>query len=126
VILTENRLIAFNRKTRILWSHEFSISLPNYDPDELAWRIQIVDLDGKGERGVLFAARFQTPATQDALFYFSSEGKVLWQLEAEPPVRNRDGRPFERAWKFKHIALTCQGRRKREPPWRSKREPVEG
>lgn len=106
VVLTENRLIAFNRRTRVLWSYEFTTSLPNYDPEELAWRIHIVDLEGKGERGVLFAARFQSPAVLDTVFYFSSEGKVLWQLEADPPLRNRDGDPFERDWKFKHIALT--------------------
>lgn len=106
VVLTDNRLIAFNRKTRILWSHEFSILLRDYSPAELEWRLHIVDLLGKGERGVLLAAQFQSVTTPDTLYYFSSEGRLVWQLEAEPPLRNRDGQPFDRAWVVKHVVLT--------------------
>ena len=105
-VLTDNRLIAFNRRTRMLWSHEFRAPLRSYSPEELEWRLQIVDLEGKDDRGVLLAVRFLSPANPDTLFYFSAEGKIVWQLAAEPPLRNRDGELFERAWVFKHVALT--------------------
>jgi len=106
VILTDNRLIAFNRKTRILWSHEFPILLRNYNPTELEWRLHIVDLTGKGERGVLLVAQFQSATTPDTLYYFSSEGSLVWELESEPPLRNRDGQPFDRAWVVNHVVVT--------------------
>lgn len=106
VALSDNRLMAFNRKTRILWSYEFIVPLRNCSPEELEWRLQIVDLDGDGERGVLMSAQFLTRGNPDTLFYFSSEGKLKWQLEAEPPLLDREGKPFERAWVCNHIVVT--------------------
>lgn len=104
--LTRNSLLAFNRKTRIHWSHGFPVPLRSYSPEELEWRLQIVDLDGNGERGVLFAARFLTQSNPDTMFYFSAGGNLIWQMEADPPLRNREGRAFDRAWAFKHVAVT--------------------
>jgi hypothetical protein len=105
VVLADAKLIALDRRRRILWSHEFQASLRNYRHDELEWRLKIVELKGNGERGVLFAARYSSPGISDSLFYFSPSGKIEWQLEADPLLRNRDGRPFDRAWAFKHVAL---------------------
>jgi hypothetical protein len=103
--LTGNSLLAFNRKTRILWSHEFSKPLRNYASEELEWCLRIVDLNGSGDRGVLYAARFLTQSNPDTLFCFSPTGKLEWQLEAEAPLSNREGMPFERAWAIKHVAI---------------------
>jgi hypothetical protein len=102
-LLTGIQLIALDKQARILWSHEFSEPLRNYTPEELEWRLRIVDLDGGGERGVLFAARFLTQSNPDTLFYFSPTGKLEWQLEAEPPLRDRTGQPFDRAWTYTHV-----------------------
>jgi hypothetical protein len=106
VALTDTKLIALDRRSRILWSYEFQHSLRNYGQDELEWRLRIVDLKGEGERGVLLAARFSTQQNPNTLFYFSSSGKIDWRLEADPLLRNRDGLPFDRAWAFKDIAVT--------------------
>jgi hypothetical protein len=106
VVVTDNNLIAFNRKTRILWSYEFPKSFRGCSRDEGERRLQIVDLEGNGERGVLMTAQFLSPSIPDALFYFSSEGDLVWQLEADPQLWNRDGKPFERAWKYKHVVVT--------------------
>jgi hypothetical protein len=72
--VTGNSLHAFDRRMHILWSHEFPKPLHNYAADELEWRLQIVDLDGSGERGVLFVARYLTHNNPDTLFYFSPNG----------------------------------------------------
>lgn len=106
VILTDNRLIAFNRRTQILWSYDFPAPLRNFSQEELEWRLQIVDLDGNGERGVLVAVQFLNASVPDTLLYFSSEGKFAWQLEADPPLQDRAGRAFDRAWVFKHVVTT--------------------
>src|ERR1700722_8643019 len=39
-MLTDNRLIVFDRKTRILWAHEFSAPIRNYATGELEWRLR--------------------------------------------------------------------------------------
>jgi hypothetical protein len=106
VVLTDNRLLAFNRKTHILWSYDFPVPMRSYSPEELEWRLQIVDLDGNGERGVLVTVQFLNSSIPDTLFYFCSEGKLTWQLEADPPLQDRAGRAFDRAWAFKHVVTT--------------------
>ncbi len=73
------------------------------------WRIRIVDLEGKGERGVLLAAKFLSSSIPETLFYFSPKGEIIWQLEAAPPLLNRDGDPFERAWALKHVVVAPLG-----------------
>ena len=104
--ITGNTLLAFNRRMQVLWSYEFQNALRKFSPEELTWRLGVIDLEGNGESGVLFAARFQNTAIAEALFYFSSRGTMLWQLDVEPPLRNRDNRPFERAWAIKHLIDT--------------------
>lgn len=105
-LLTESRLIAFNRATKILWSHEFHTALRRYETEELEWRLQIVDLNGKDDRGVLAAVQFLNLSTPDRLIYFAANGKIQWQIESEPPLMDRAGRPFDRAWAFKHVVVT--------------------
>jgi hypothetical protein len=104
--LSGNSLLAFNRRTQLLWSHEFSAQLPKFAAEDLEWRLRVVDLNGTGQRGVLFAARFLRMSHSDTLFYFSPRGGIEWQFEAEPPLRNRNGEPFERAWRLKHMVVT--------------------
>lgn len=111
VSLTENRLLAFNRKTRLLWSHEFASPLRSYSAEELEWRLRIVDLDDTGERGVLFAARHLSAGIPDAIYFFNAQGEIAWKWEALPQLANREGMPFERAWVIKHMVIgTSSGR----------------
>ncbi len=110
VLISSSTLTVLDKQERLLWSHEFPHALREYRPEETEWRLRIVDLEKTGERGVLFAARFLSASTPDILFYFSAEGKIVWQLEAEPPLLKRDGRPFERAWTFKHVAVATNGK----------------
>jgi hypothetical protein len=105
-LVTDTQLLAFDRKKRILWSHDFPSPLRAFTSEELEWRLRIVDLRGNGERGVLLAARFQTLTMPDTLYYFSFEGDLEWHLEADSPLRDRFGKPFDRAWVFKHLVVT--------------------
>lgn len=103
--LSNSTLTVLDKQSRPLWSHEFSNRLRDFGPEETTWRLHIVDLLGTGERGVLFAARFQSLTIRDTLFWFSSEGEIIWQLVAEPPLLNRNGSPFDRAWTYKHVVI---------------------
>jgi hypothetical protein len=105
-LISNSKLTVLDKQARLLWSHEFSDALRDYRPEEAEWRLRIVDLGGAGERGILFAAKFLSPSVPETLFHFSSEGKIIWQLEAAPPLLNRGGTPFERAWAFKHVVIT--------------------
>lgn len=109
-LLTDTQLIALDKQAHILWSHEFPNPLRNCNADELEWRLRIVDLDGSGERGVLFAARFLTQNNPDTLFYFSPTGELEWQLEAEPSLRDRTGQPFDRAWTYTHVITVTEAK----------------
>jgi hypothetical protein len=104
--LSGNSLLAFNRRTRLQWSYEFTARLPKFTSEELDWRLHVVDLNQKGERGVLFAARFLSSTHPDTLFYFSPQGKLEWKLEAEPPLKHQNGKSFDRAWRLKHMVVT--------------------
>jgi hypothetical protein len=116
-VVTGNSLLAFNRKTRLIWSYDFPSSLRNYRPEELEWRVQVFDLEGSGERGVLIAAQFLNTEIPDTLYYFRADGAIAWQLEADPPIRNRHGKAFERAWAYKHIVITLAKKEKRGVVW---------
>lgn len=102
-ILADNRLIVFDRKTRLLWAHDFSAPLPRYTADELKWRLGFIDLHGNGDRGVLFATQFLDPSRLGQLLYFSSEGKIEWMLEPKPDSRKQTGECFEDAWAIRHL-----------------------
>lgn len=102
-IITDNRLIVFDRKTRILWTHDFSEPLPRYTANEVEWRLRLIDLQGNGDRGVLFAAHFLDPGKRDRVLFFSSDGKVRWMLEPKPNLQKADGATFEDAWEIKHL-----------------------
>ncbi len=109
VFINSSSLTVLDKQARPLWAHEFPHTLRDCRPEEAEWRLHILDLEGTGNRGVLFAARFMSSSIPDTLFYFSAEGKIVWQLEAEPPLLRRDGRPFERAWTFKHVMVATLG-----------------
>jgi len=108
-IVAGNRLIVFDRKTRILWAHDFSAPIPQYAADELKWRLGLIDLHGNGDRGVLFATQFLDPSRPGQLLYFSSEGKIEWVLEPKPDLRKQHGEGFEDAWTIRHLITVPDG-----------------
>jgi hypothetical protein len=103
-VLEDNRLVAMGREDRILWTHTFPDVIRRPSAEDLEWRIQRVDLHGNGERGVLVAVRFLV-GKPDTLYYFSSQGKLEWTLDAEPQLLDRNGSSFEKAWIFKHVIV---------------------
>lgn len=80
VTMNGKSLVAMNAAGGILWIHEFDAPLVEASPEQLAWRTQIVDLDGDGIPEVLLAAAFTSisPRAPRELFCFSSMGKLLW------------------------------------------------
>jgi len=102
-IFADNRLIVFDRKTRVLWAHEFQKPLPRFTADELNWRLRLIDLNGIGDRGVLLTIQFLNASNLGQLLYFSSEGKIEWMLELRPNLRKLTGETFEDAWAITHL-----------------------
>jgi hypothetical protein len=105
VTLDDNCLVAFDRSDRMLWSYSFPESARPFVADDLAWRIQRVDLQGRGDRGVLVTVRFMSGDRPDAIYFFSSDGNLKWSLEADPPLLDRDKKAFEKAWSFRHVIV---------------------
>lgn len=104
-IISDNRLIVFDRKTKLLWTHDFSEPLPRYTTDQLEWRLRLIDLHGNGDRGVLLAVDSLDPTRPDRVLYFSSDGKLEWTLEPKPQLLKPGGAAFEDAWKIKHLIV---------------------
>lgn len=102
VVLKDNQLIAFGKGSNPLWAYEFPARLRSYSSEELTWRLQIVDLHGAGQEGVLAAVRFRSGAESDKLMYFTADGNLLWSSGITPSIRKFDGEPFEDAWIIKH------------------------
>ena len=104
--LDDRSLLAFDKSDRLLWSYEFPGSLRRFTADELAWRIQRADLQGDGDRGLLVTVRFAIGDKPDTIYYFSPDGILKWKLEADPQLFDRDKKPFEKAWAFRHVIVT--------------------
>lgn len=95
-----NSLVARNRRGEVSWTYPFSEPLdPN--ADNLRQRIAIVDLgpDRKGDvlAAVPFAVQGQAKSPGDALYCFSSEGKLRWRHSFNDTLRfgeNEYGPPW--------------------------------
>jgi len=104
-VLSDTRLIVFDRKARVLWAHDFVLPLHSYTKEELDWRLRFIDLHGDGDVGVLMVADFLSPTMPDQVLYFSSEGEIEWTLEPKPQLRKQNGAEFEDAWVIKHLIV---------------------
>jgi hypothetical protein len=88
VAINGTRLVAMGANGGVLWTYPFDEPLAEGLPDELAWRLQIVDLNGDGLPEVLLVAAFASaPGHPGEIFCFSSAGKVLWQYKANLEIR---------------------------------------
>jgi DNA-binding winged helix-turn-helix (wHTH) protein len=83
VVRSGKRLLAMSDSGRVLWRYTFDAPLWEPPVDELAWRTQIVDLDGDGVPEVLVVVSFGAPGLdgRTELYCFSSLGKVLWHYK---------------------------------------------
>jgi hypothetical protein len=110
VTVTETQAIALDAAGNELWRFRFPDRIRAINGPEADWRIQRFDLHQDGNAGVLLSVRFRDTERPDSVFYFSSTGDLEWQREADAPLLNREGRPFERAWIIKHVAVFANER----------------
>jgi hypothetical protein len=113
-VLNGSVLTALDGLGRPIWAHRFPKPVREPDPDDVPWRIQVLDLHGSGERGVLVACSFRdegvTPSwSAHELLYFSHAGKLEWSLPCRPELLDRNGRPFEPDWSYSSIVATPSG-----------------
>jgi hypothetical protein len=105
VVLTDDQLIAFGRGSKPLWARQFPSRLRGYSPEELAWRLQIVDLPGSGDKGVLVAVQLDSAKEAENLTYFTAEGKLVWSVDISPDLKKAGEVLFENAWTIKHLVV---------------------
>lgn len=110
VVFEDDRLIALGVSGKILWAHRFPATLRRFSANEFGWRIQRLDFYGVGDRGVLATVGYDAFQFPDAIHYFSSTGNLEWTVEAEPPLLDRNGESFEKAWAISHIIITPAAR----------------
>jgi hypothetical protein len=110
-VLQGNLLTALDGLGRQIWTHRFEENVKPCDEREARWRVQLVDFDGSGRRGVLVACQFVLPSgfdptTRSELFYFSPEGRLVWRRAPIPDLLDFDGREFAKAWRITHVITT--------------------
>jgi hypothetical protein len=79
--------------------------LRKYSDLELAWRLQIADLQGNGKKGIIAAVQFRDAEVEEKLRYFNNEGTLPWEVDIDPRLRKEHGLAFEPAWTINHILL---------------------
>jgi len=102
-VLTGSLLTTLDGLGSPIWTHRFAGELEEPSAADLAWRLQIVDLEGDGSPGVLAVCSRITQATPlrtgiDELFYFGSDGHIKWTLPLRPDLLDFDGKQFEPTW----------------------------
>jgi hypothetical protein len=105
IVLEADRLVATGIANKMIWAHRFPVPLRKFPDREIGWRIQRVDFRGAGDRGVLVTVGYDSFQRPDAIHYFSSTGHLEWTVAAEPPLLDRNGTPFEKAWAIRHTIV---------------------
>jgi hypothetical protein len=76
-----SQLLVWNNG-KLSWSYDFNQPLRNLPPEQAAFKIQIQDWKADGEKEIQVAAPLLVPergdSSTDALYSFSSRGKLLW------------------------------------------------
>ncbi|MDE3166225.1 MAG: hypothetical protein KGN36_10490 [Acidobacteriota bacterium] len=113
-VLTGSLLTALDGLGRTIWEHRFSGELVEGNPADGAWQVQVLDLEGAGEPGVVVTCNRSTPgfpgATHSELAYVGSEGRVRWTLPCRPDLLDIEGRPFEPEWVISHVLAVPAGK----------------
>ncbi|MGO9229725.1 MAG: hypothetical protein ACLQKA_11035 [Bryobacteraceae bacterium] len=102
-VLTGSLLTALDGLGNPIWTHRFADNLRETANADLAWRVQVIDLEGNGRPGVLAVCTYVPQAaapqvTMDELSYFAPDGRVKWILPCRPNLLDFEGRQFEPAW----------------------------
>jgi hypothetical protein len=103
-------LVAWNAGGKLLWTHDFGRPLRNVPSSEERQMIQLVDLAGDGRQEVLVMAPLlveeQPNSSSDALYCFSSRGKVMWRHTFDETVRF-GGRGYGPPWELSPPFVTA-------------------
>jgi hypothetical protein len=82
VTISGRQLLALN-SGKVIWSYDFGQALRRLQPEQLDRKLLILDTSGEGEQKVILGAplgRFEAgDLSTDAVYCFSSTGKVLWR-----------------------------------------------
>ena len=115
-VLAGNLLTALDGLGGTLWTHRFAGTLrPQVDGDDPAWRVQVLDLEGVGNPGVLaVCSRLMEPSSvqpmSDELFYFEPEGRIRWTHRLRPDLLDFNGQQIEPVWRFSHVIPVPYGK----------------
>jgi hypothetical protein len=107
-ILSGDQLTAVDALGKTVWIRPLPGAL-EYRDEELNWRVQVIRLLGQTKPSVLVACRFQNPAIPNALICFSPDGSERWAVPANPDLRHRTGKEFEKAWRYSHVVVSPSG-----------------
>ncbi|MGH9775633.1 MAG: hypothetical protein ACRD50_11870 [Candidatus Acidiferrales bacterium] len=103
VTFTGSGMAAWSAGRNLLWSYDFVHPLWAVTPQDAQNRVQIADLYNDGEKEVLVAAPLcmtnQGDLSTDALYCFSSRGKLLWTHKFDEKLR-MGGTEFGSRWLF--------------------------
>lgn len=104
-VLTGNLLTVLDGLGRAMWTYRFQpIPNPPRAPTE-RWPIQVVDLEGGGDPGVLVTCNYSENAASPTseFYYFSGDGKLKWKRPCTPDLLDYKGQPFEKSWSVSHV-----------------------
>ena len=116
-MLTGNLLTALDGLGVTLWTHRFPGILQSNPNEELPeWRVQVVDMEGVGDPGVLaVCSHLSEPSspqpTSDDLYYFRPDGRIQWIYSLRPDLLDLTGQHFEPVWRFSHVIPVPSGKR---------------
>jgi DNA-binding winged helix-turn-helix (wHTH) protein len=104
---------AWNERGQLLWTHNFGQPLEHEDARFAAERIQIISLGSNSPKEVVVMAPLliadQPNPVSDALYSFSSNGKVLWRHDFDDTLQF-GGKNYGPPWGFGALMVTTEGR----------------
>ncbi|MBS1855502.1 MAG: hypothetical protein JST11_09075 [Acidobacteria bacterium] len=114
-VLTGDLLTALDGLGKPIWEHRFSGPLQEPKAEDLPWRVQILDLEGAGNPGVVVVCSHTSPGfpapTHDDLVYFAPDGQIRWTIPCRPDLLDAGGKPFEPEWQISHVLAVPAGKR---------------
>jgi DNA-binding winged helix-turn-helix (wHTH) protein len=107
-VLVGTALTALDGLGQPLWTRqlpESALTLP--DPTE-SWRVQVLDLEGGGNKAVLVACAFSPENSfekrvNDELYCFAPDGKLRWKIPCRPDLLGPNGEAFRNTWVFRQM-----------------------
>jgi hypothetical protein len=102
-VLTGSLLTALDGLGRPIWEQRLPGAVQEPLSRDFPWRVQVVDLEGTGNPGVLVVS---SPASKDypqsvgidEVSYFGADSQLRWTFPCKPPLLDFDGKEFEPVW----------------------------